>query len=63
MQNIIPGEINSRKPDLAKGASNGLAIGDVQHWERLTRGIGAWLFVLGHKPATVLANLMIGDSR
>ncbi len=31
MQDIIPGKIDSREPDLPEGAGNGLAIGDMQH--------------------------------
>jgi hypothetical protein len=31
MQDIHPGEINSRKPDLPEGAGNRFSIGNVQH--------------------------------
>jgi hypothetical protein len=34
MQAIFPGKISSGKPDLPKGAGDGVAVGDVQHQEK-----------------------------
>jgi hypothetical protein len=36
MQDIIPGKINSRKPDLPERSGHRVAVGDVQHRKKAT---------------------------
>jgi hypothetical protein len=51
MQDIIPGKINSRKPDLPKGAGDRLSVGDMQHKGKASTKRGSeWNPTLGREP-------------